>query len=161
VKLLLVDDHALFREGVALLLASLEPNVEVLQAGSCESAMELIATTTGIEIVLMDLQLPGASGLEAIRLLRDRYPELPVVAWDSADHSMQEFFLAVSESAQRHFQTSFLELPMPFHGLDTAVDIIVEAEIWQPSPMSDRSKVSIAHRSCNSSSRLGSSMGWT
>ena len=84
-KLLLVDDHALFREGVALLLASLEPNVEVLQAGSCESAMELIATTTGIEIVLMDLQLPGASGLEAIRLLRDRYPELPVVAVSSSE----------------------------------------------------------------------------
>ena len=40
-KLLLVDDHALFREGVALLLASLEPNVEILQAGSCESAMDL------------------------------------------------------------------------------------------------------------------------
>ncbi len=84
-KLLLVDDHALFREGVALLLASLEPNVEVLQAGSCESAMELIAASAGIEIVLMDLQLPGASGLEAIRLLRDRYPELPVVAVSSSE----------------------------------------------------------------------------
>ena len=51
--------------------------------------------------------------------------------WDSADQSMQEFFLAVSESAERQFRTSSLELPMPFHGLDTAVDIIVEAEIWQ------------------------------
>lgn len=84
-KLLLVDDHVLFREGVALLLGSLDPDVEVLEAGSCEAALELIPQCGPLDIVLMDLQLPGASGLEAIRLLRVRYPELPVVAVSSSE----------------------------------------------------------------------------
>lgn len=84
-KLLLVDDHPLFREGVALLLRSIESEVEVLEAGSCEDALELIAGTRGIDIVLMDLQLPGASGLDAIRAIRERFPEIPVVAVSSSE----------------------------------------------------------------------------
>jgi DNA-binding NarL/FixJ family response regulator len=84
-KLLLVDDHALFREGVALLLGSLDPDVEVLEAGSCEVALDLLRQRSDVDIVLMDLQLPGASGLDAIRMLRMRYPDLPVVAVSSSE----------------------------------------------------------------------------
>jgi DNA-binding NarL/FixJ family response regulator len=85
-KLLLIDDHALFREGVALLLGSLDPDVEILQAGSCEAGLDLIARCDAkLDIVLMDLQLPGTSGLEAIRTLRDTYPDLPVVAVSSSE----------------------------------------------------------------------------
>src|SRR5690242_4173778 len=84
-KLLLVDDHVLFREGVALLLRSLEPNVEILEAGSCEAALERMQQDPSVDIVLMDLHLPGASGLDAIRALRDRYPELPIVAVSSSE----------------------------------------------------------------------------
>ena len=84
-KLLLVDDHTLFREGVALLLGSFAPDVEILEAGSCEAALELLRQRGLVDIVLMDLQLPGASGLEAIRTLRASYPELPVVAVSSSE----------------------------------------------------------------------------
>src|SRR6266542_1308361 len=85
-KLLLVDDHALFREGGALLLGTLDPDVEVLQAGSCEAALDVVSQCVGaVDIVLMDLQLPGTSGIEAIRMLRARYPELPVVAVSSSE----------------------------------------------------------------------------
>src|SRR5512133_600741 len=85
-KLLLVDDHALFREGVALLLGTLDPDVEVLQAGSCEAALDVVSQCMGaVDIVLMDLQLPGASGIDAIRTLRSRYPELPIVAVSSSE----------------------------------------------------------------------------
>jgi len=84
-KLLLVDDHVLFREGVALLLGSLDPDVEVLEAGSCEAALDLVRQRGPVDIVLMDLQLPGASGLDAIRALRLDYPDLPVVAVSSSE----------------------------------------------------------------------------
>lgn len=84
-KLLLVDDHTLFREGVALLLRSLESSVEILEAGSCEAALETLAAHDDVDIALMDLQLPGASGPEAIRTMRERYPELPLVAVSSSE----------------------------------------------------------------------------
>jgi DNA-binding NarL/FixJ family response regulator len=84
-KLLLVDDHALFREGVALLLSSLDPDVVILEAGSYEGAIDLLARHADVDIVLMDLQLPGTSGLDAIRMLRMTHPDLPVVAVSSTE----------------------------------------------------------------------------
>lgn len=84
-KLLLVDDHALFREGMALLLSSLDADVEVWEAGSCETALDVIDERGEVDIVLMDLQLPGVSGLDAISMLRARHQELPIVAVSSSE----------------------------------------------------------------------------
>lgn len=84
-KFLLVDDHVLFREGVALVLRSGLPDVEITEAGSCSEAFETLAGLSGIDLVLMDLQLPGMSGLDGITQMRSRFPEVPVVALSSSD----------------------------------------------------------------------------
>ena len=60
-------------------------DVTVHEAGTCESAFALLERTNGIDLVLMDLSLPGMSGLDGIGLLRKRHPELPVVALSSND----------------------------------------------------------------------------
>ncbi|MFY9932894.1 MAG: response regulator transcription factor [Streptosporangiaceae bacterium] len=65
-RVLIVDDHPIFRDGLAGLLATL-PEVEVTgAAGSAEEALEAIRLTTP-DVVLMDINLPGASGVEATR----------------------------------------------------------------------------------------------
>ena len=84
-KVLLVDDHVLFREGVALLLQPLVDDLAVWQAGSCEEAAALLEREGAADLVLMDLGLPGMPGLEGIRLLRERHPQMPLVALSSAD----------------------------------------------------------------------------
>lgn len=84
-KILLVDDHQLFREGVALLLRRLASDVEILQAPSCEEAFELCRTSSGIDLLLLDLNLRGLSGLEGLRVLRERHPEIPVVVMSSVE----------------------------------------------------------------------------
>ncbi len=84
-KILLIDDHPLFRDGVALLLARLGPNVVVLQAGSCEEAFEVIAHTAEIDLVLIDLHMPGTPGIDGIVVLRERRPDIPVVVMSSDD----------------------------------------------------------------------------
>lgn len=84
-KILLIDDHALFREGLALLLSPLVQTAEVWEAGSCEQAFELLALRGTPDLTLLDLGLPGLSGLQGLALLRERHPELPVVVMSSAD----------------------------------------------------------------------------
>ena len=81
-KILLVDDHPLFREGIALLLRRLDDALAVVGAGTCEDALRIV---DGVDLVLMDLGLPGVSGLDGIAVLRDRYPDIPVVALSSSD----------------------------------------------------------------------------
>jgi DNA-binding NarL/FixJ family response regulator len=84
-KLLLVDDHVLFREGVALLLESLLAGDELLQAGTCAEALERLRDHPDIGLVLMDIHLPGTSGLDGIGLIREHFPVIPVVALSSSD----------------------------------------------------------------------------
>lgn len=85
VHILLVDDHALFRDGLALLLGPLRADLRTSQTGSVEEALTTIASAGLPDLVLMDLGLPGMPGLDGIVLIRQRHPELPVVALSSAD----------------------------------------------------------------------------
>ena len=64
-KILLIDDHPLFREGVALLLKPLVDGLETWEAGSCEEAFELLGQRGAADLVMIDLGLPGLSGLRA------------------------------------------------------------------------------------------------
>jgi DNA-binding NarL/FixJ family response regulator len=78
VKLLVIDDHALVREGVKHVLESLEPGTEVLEAGDAAEAL-LLAEREAFDLVLLDLGLPGLDGFQTLELLRERSPALPVI----------------------------------------------------------------------------------
>lgn len=84
-NVLLVDDHVLFREGLALLLGPVVEEARIAQAGTCEEALAFVEREPDVDIVLMDLGLPGLSGIEGIRLMRERNPGVPVVALSSSD----------------------------------------------------------------------------
>jgi len=84
-KVLMIDDHPLFREGVALLLRPLLGTSEIWEAGSCEDAFALLARLGCPDLILVDLALPGMSGLEGIAPLRDKCPDTPLVALSSSD----------------------------------------------------------------------------
>ena len=68
-RLLLVDDHALVRRGLASLLATEGRFVVVAEAGSGEQALELVPQVTP-DVVILDMSLPGIDGLETLRRLR-------------------------------------------------------------------------------------------
>ena len=78
-KILVVDDHALVREGLRQVLKGLDEQVEILEAGHCERAFELAALHPDLDLVLLDYQLPGMNGLEALAFFGQNHPELPVV----------------------------------------------------------------------------------
>lgn len=84
-KLLLVDDHPLFREGLAMLLPRLDPNVVTTEASTCAEAVDLVSKNQDYDLILLDLGLPDVSGFEAIDLLRSRYPSIPVVVLSSTE----------------------------------------------------------------------------
>lgn len=84
-KVLLVDDHVLFREGISMILKNLMGAVEVFEAGSCREGLSQLALQPAMDLVLMDIGLPDMSGIEGIALIRERYPDVPVVALSSSE----------------------------------------------------------------------------
>jgi DNA-binding NarL/FixJ family response regulator len=84
-KIMLVDDHALFREGLRLVLTQLDPDTEVVEAENCAQAFSIARQRTDLDLVLLDLSLPDISGMEALRQLRTDYAGLPVVVLSGHD----------------------------------------------------------------------------
>ena len=84
-RILLVDDHALFRDGVALLLKELDPAVQVLHAANLGEALAALGGGTDIDLILLDLILPGAHGFQALEAIRERHPGVPLVMLSSQE----------------------------------------------------------------------------
>lgn len=77
-KMLLVDDHALFREGLKLLLRTLGGELDLDEAGDCAQALDKMSGQS-YDLVLLDMNLPGRGGLDALSALREAGPSTPVV----------------------------------------------------------------------------------
>jgi two-component system, NarL family, nitrate/nitrite response regulator NarL len=84
VKLLIVDDHPLFRDGLAALLRQASPDNLVLQAASAEEALQMVDEQI-IDAVFMDLVMPGLCGEPAIREFARRHPDVPVIVLSSSE----------------------------------------------------------------------------
>jgi len=83
IRLLIVDDHEVVRLGLRTLLES-EPDLQVAaEAGTAQQAL-IQAESQRPDVVIMDIQLPGASGLEACREIRRKFPQIQVVMLTSS-----------------------------------------------------------------------------
>jgi DNA-binding NarL/FixJ family response regulator len=81
--ILLVDDHAMFRAGLRMVLADGLPQSQVHEASSVDEAMQDAGPRP--DVVLLDIKLPGLNGLDGIALLQRKWPQVPVMMLSSMD----------------------------------------------------------------------------
>jgi DNA-binding NarL/FixJ family response regulator len=94
-RLLVVDDHEVVRQGLIAFLDRHEQFEVVAEAGTCAEAISQ-ARRFVPDLVLMDIRLPDASGIEACRLLRDEFPAMPVVFLSSSPDEADVFAAIVA-----------------------------------------------------------------
>ncbi len=78
-KILLVDDHALFREGMHHVLQRLPEEVEILEAGNFPDGLKIAAQHPELDLALLDLNMPGSEGPISIRFFHRHHPHIPIV----------------------------------------------------------------------------------
>jgi DNA-binding NarL/FixJ family response regulator len=84
-KALIVDDHPLIQQALANVLLGVQPAVEVAVACDCQRALEMAGEGVEPDLVLLDLNLPGISGIPALKLWRSRFPAIPIVVLSALD----------------------------------------------------------------------------
>ena len=98
IRVLLVDDHALFRKGLASLIAPLEDMEVVGEAGDGREALER-ARELMPDLILMDIQMPGWDGLKAMRLIKEQMPYVKIVMLTISDDDT-DLFEAIKSGAE-------------------------------------------------------------
>lgn len=78
-KILLADDHALFRDGIRYVLQQLAEDVDLLEAGDFRQAMSLADQHPELDLALLDLHMPGSYGASSVDEFHQHYPHIPVV----------------------------------------------------------------------------------
>ncbi len=125
-NLLVIEDHALVREGLVRVLRQLEAEVTVFEAGDCHSALAVLEKETDLDLVLLDIALPGLDGLACLDLFRSRFPAVPVVvvsAYDDA-HTVNR--------ALKHGALGFIPKAYSTEKLVAAVRQVLGGSIHKP-----------------------------
>lgn len=84
-RILIADDHALFRDGLKLQLQANDPSAEILEAADFETTFARLEESDGLDLILIDLAMPDMSWRKALPLLRKRCPKTPMVVVSASD----------------------------------------------------------------------------
>jgi len=127
IRVLLVDDQALFREALHILL-SVQPGIEVVgEAGNGEEALRLVAEHQP-DVALMDMQMPVLNGVQATRRIQAEHPSCRVIALTTYDDDEYVF------EGLRAGAIGYLLKDAPVHKLVEAIQAAARGESFlQPS----------------------------
>lgn len=126
-KFLLVDDHALYRQGLLLLLTRIPGEHVFLEAENCDAAVRLLYEHADIDVILLDLALPGMSGLDGLHRLRTLCPDTPI-ALVSANENAQ----LIRQSLQ-HGAHGFIPKSLNPNAMLAAVQVILSGGTFAPA----------------------------
>jgi DNA-binding NarL/FixJ family response regulator len=125
--LVIADDHPLFRDALRQAVASVIPSAKIDEAGSFEDLTGLLERDAEVDLILLDLTMPGISGFSGLIYLRAQYPAVPVVIVSASD-DVETIRRSVDFGASGFIPKRF--------GVDTlrsAILKVMEGDIWIPS----------------------------
>jgi DNA-binding NarL/FixJ family response regulator len=126
-RILIVDDHAMFRHSLTFLLASMRPDAVIDQAANIEQALSLIRSLDrSHDLAVLDLHVPNEMPLAGLTLFRERAPEVPVVVV-SADEHPSTVHACIELGA-----FSFVPKSADVQELTQAIERILGGGVWVP-----------------------------
>ena len=129
---IIADDHPLFRDALKQTLISALPGASITEVGSVEKLFEALHQNGNVDLVLLDLKMPGEgaaslSGLTGLMYLRSQHPGIPVVIVSASDNpSMIRRCLNLGASG-------FISKSLPVDQIRTAVKMVLDGGIWFPN----------------------------
>jgi len=125
-RFLIVEDHPLFQEALECAVCQARPEAIILQATSIQEAIDLLAANATIDLVLLDLSMPGTTGLSGVMQVRKAFPKTPIVIVSGyEDPKIVQSVLALGVSGYIPKSTSRQELA-------SAIGEVLQGRIYLP-----------------------------
>lgn len=125
-QVLIADDHPLFRGALREAVNGLFDRIGVAEAGTFEEVVERLEDAGELDLILLDLQMPGARGFSGLMYLRAQYPSLPVAIVSANDDP------AVIRRCMAFGAAGFLPKTLGVEALRAAIGRVLAGEMWTP-----------------------------
>lgn len=146
-KILIADDHPLFREAIHNVISDGFPGCEVMETEDLDSTLGLTRSHDDLDLILLDLNMPGMHGLNGLINLRNEAPTIPVVIV-SAEQDKQIVLQAITYGA-----VGFITKSSPRAQMTDAITQILNGNVYLPSDII-RSQTTTHRRSNHDSPRF-------
>lgn len=125
-ELLIADDHPLFREALRSLVSKHYPSTKIYEAASADSLFALVDDHAEADLLLLDLNMPGAEGYSSLVFLRSQHPQLPIVIISAHEDP------TLMRRAVDHGAMGYIPKSVDTNTLCQAIDQILLGELWLP-----------------------------
>ena len=124
---MIADDHPLFRGALREAVTGVFDRAEVAEAGTFEEVSELLERGgSDIDLILLDLRMPGVRGFSSLMYLRAQYPSLPIVVVSASDDP------AVIRRCIDFGASGFIPKTLGIEALRQAIARVLQGEVWTP-----------------------------
>src|SRR5207253_9728455 len=125
-RLVIADDHPLFRGALREAVTGLIEHAEIAEAGTFEEVPKLLDKVGEVDLVLLDLSMPGVRGFSGLMYLRAQYPSVPVVVVSANDDP------AVIRRCVEFGASGFIPKTLGVESMRAAIARILEDGVWTP-----------------------------
>lgn len=125
-KIILADDHPLFRQALTLILKANFSDAEVFEAQTIPELEQYLAQKKSADLLLLDLDIPGAQGFNSLISIRRSYPDLGVVIISGFEDK------ETIHKAMNHGAAGFIPKSTPVPGMLLAIKEVLDGKLWTP-----------------------------
>src|ERR1700692_41168 len=125
-RLVIADDHPLFRDALRPAVASVVASARIDEAGSFEELTALLEQDSDVDLILLDLTMPGISGFSGLIYLRAQYPAIPVVIVSASDD------IGTIRKSLDFGASGFIPKRFGVETLRDAIVKVMDGDVWVP-----------------------------
>lgn len=125
-KIIIADDHPLFRQALLIALKEQFNTTQWLEAETVESISECLAQNADADLLLLDLNIPGAHGFDHLIRIRKQYPDIPVVVISAYSDE------TIIAKAMQHGASGFVPKSESVPTIITAITQVLSGQLWVP-----------------------------
>lgn len=126
-RIILADDHVMLREGLRPFVEKISPGIQIQETGSFTDALALVEADPAVDLIILDLKMPGMNGFQGLVTLRTRFPAIRCVILSAVadrDHVLEAIRLGASGFIPKHLSGN---------AMVSALQLVLSGERFIPS----------------------------